>query len=207
MYQRQKKSFNYDRIRIWCDLKQVFLFVSVGKCLELIPQITQVSQGISALTCWVLVHFFFIFGAIVVYGSQLVILRSGYLFTSYIPFRMLLQRFCLGVYGTNAGNLVLDLCCLKLMNPALFLSDLLRICICICILIQPSFLQICGGGRRSSLGGWHEFKEHWSHHGSALCHSLHLVQLHILALVPVSWIYLWPHQCWINPRILVLYFW
>ena len=33
------------------------------------------SQGISALTCWVLVHFFFIFGAIVVYGSQLVILR------------------------------------------------------------------------------------------------------------------------------------
>ena len=116
MYQRQKKSFNYDRIRIWCDLKQVFLFVSVGKCLELITPITQVSQGISALTCWVLVHFFFIFGAIVVYGSQLVILRSGYLFTSYIPFKMLLQRFCLGRYGTNAGNLVLDLFYLKLMR-------------------------------------------------------------------------------------------
>ena len=41
---------------------------------------TQVSQGISALTCWVLVHFFFIFGAIVVYGSQLVILRLRHVF-------------------------------------------------------------------------------------------------------------------------------
>ena len=92
------------------------VFVSGWKYVELIPQITQVSQGISALTCWVLVHFFFIFGAIVVYGSQLVILRSGYLFTSYIPFKMLLQRFCLGRYGTNAGNLVLDLFYLKLMR-------------------------------------------------------------------------------------------
>ena len=106
-----------EKILWWC-LKSVMMwfktngcvFVSGGKYAELITLITQVSQGISALTCWVLVHFFFIFGAIVVYGSQLVILRSGYLFTSYIPFKMLLQRFCLGRYGTNAGNLVLDLC-------------------------------------------------------------------------------------------------
>ena len=28
------------------------------------------------------------------------------------------------------------------------------------ILTQPYFLQICGGGRRSSLGRWQEVKEH-----------------------------------------------
>ena len=35
----------------------------------------QVSQGLTALTFWVLVHFLFIFGAILVYGFQLTILR------------------------------------------------------------------------------------------------------------------------------------
>ena len=184
----------------------VFLFVSVGKCLELIPQITQVSQGISALTCWVLVHFFFIFGAIVVYGSQLVILRSGYLFTSYIPFKMLLQRFCLGRYGTNAGNLVLDLFYLKLMRTCshyfcFFNIPQTKLLFNKNLVSKASSFQICWGGRRSSMGGWQEVKEHWSHHASSLCHPLHLVQLHILALVPMSWIYFWPHQCkWgINP--------
>ena len=131
------------------------VFVSGEKYVELITQITQVSQGISALTCWVLVHFFFIFGAIVVYGSQLVILRSRYLFTSYIQFRMLLQRFCLGEYGTNAGNIVLDLCYLKLMSPCLnyfcffnilqtklLFNQNLGVSV---VLIQPPFFQICRG--------------------------------------------------------------
>ena len=35
----------------------------------------QVSQGLTALTFWVLVHFLFIFGAIVVYGVQLTLIR------------------------------------------------------------------------------------------------------------------------------------
>ena len=34
------------------------------------------SQGLTALTFWVLVHFLFIFGAIVVYGVQLTLIRS-----------------------------------------------------------------------------------------------------------------------------------
>ena len=34
------------------------------------------SQGLTALTFWVLVHFLFIFGAIVVYGFQLTLIRS-----------------------------------------------------------------------------------------------------------------------------------
>ena len=33
------------------------------------------SQGLTALTFWVLVHFLFIFGAIVVYGVQLTLIR------------------------------------------------------------------------------------------------------------------------------------
>ena len=36
----------------------------------------QVSQGLTALTFWVLVHFLFIFGAIIVYGVQLTLIRS-----------------------------------------------------------------------------------------------------------------------------------
>ena len=35
----------------------------------------QVSQGLTALTVWVLVHFLFIFGAILVYGVQLTLMR------------------------------------------------------------------------------------------------------------------------------------
>ena len=35
----------------------------------------QVSQGLTALTFWVLVHFLFIFGAIIVYGVQLTLIR------------------------------------------------------------------------------------------------------------------------------------
>ena len=35
----------------------------------------QVSQGLTALTFWVLVHFLFIFGAILVYGVQLTLIR------------------------------------------------------------------------------------------------------------------------------------
>ena len=35
----------------------------------------QVSQGLTALTFWVLVHFLFIFGAIIVYGMQLTLIR------------------------------------------------------------------------------------------------------------------------------------
>ena len=61
------------------------------------------------------------------------------------------------------------------------------------ILTQPLFFQICWGGRRSSMGRWQEVKEHWSHHASSLCLSLCPFQLHILALVPVSWIYFWPY--------------
>ena len=39
-------------------------------------QSVQVSQGLTALTFWVLVHFLFIFGAIIVYGVQLTLIRS-----------------------------------------------------------------------------------------------------------------------------------
>ena len=35
----------------------------------------QVAEGITALAAWVLVHFFFIFGAIVVYMLQLALIR------------------------------------------------------------------------------------------------------------------------------------
>ena len=35
----------------------------------------QVSQGLTALTFWVLAHFLFIFGAIIVYGVQLTLIR------------------------------------------------------------------------------------------------------------------------------------
>ena len=38
-------------------------------------QSVQVSQGLTALTFWVLVHFLFIFGAIIVYGVQLTLIR------------------------------------------------------------------------------------------------------------------------------------
>ena len=37
--------------------------------------LVQVSQGLTALTFWVLVHFLFIFGAIIVYGGQLTLIR------------------------------------------------------------------------------------------------------------------------------------
>ena len=37
--------------------------------------LVQVSQGLTALTFWVLVHFLFIFGAIIVYGVQLALIR------------------------------------------------------------------------------------------------------------------------------------
>ena len=33
------------------------------------------SQGLTALTFWILVHFLFIFGAIIVYGVQLTLIR------------------------------------------------------------------------------------------------------------------------------------
>ena len=37
----------------------------------------QVAEGITALAAWVLVHFFFIFGAIVVYMFQLALIRMN----------------------------------------------------------------------------------------------------------------------------------
>ena len=37
----------------------------------------QVAEGITALAFWVLVHFFFIFGAIVVYMIQLTLIRTN----------------------------------------------------------------------------------------------------------------------------------
>ena len=43
-------------------------------CLHLMVSF-QVSQGLTALTFWVLVHFLFIFGAIIVYGVQLTLIR------------------------------------------------------------------------------------------------------------------------------------
>lgn len=38
---------------------------------------SQVAEGITALALWVLVHFFFIFGAIVVYMFQLTLVRMA----------------------------------------------------------------------------------------------------------------------------------
>ena len=54
------------------------------------------SQGLTALTFWVLVHFLFIFGAIIVYGVQLTLIRfEKSMFTGYSP----LTRFHVEKYN------------------------------------------------------------------------------------------------------------
>ena len=54
---------------------QPFSFNAMQKVLKSFFPL-QVSQGLTALTFWVLVHFLFIFGAIIVYGVQLTLIRS-----------------------------------------------------------------------------------------------------------------------------------
>merc|ERR1719295_355624 len=56
----------------------VTLFLSLTALLvSTITSSPEVSEGITALAFWVLVHFFFIFGAIVVYMFQLVLVRMA----------------------------------------------------------------------------------------------------------------------------------
>merc|ERR1719273_917535 len=56
----------------------VTLFLSLTALLvSTISSSPEVSEGITALAFWVLVHFFFIFGAIVVYMFQLALIRMN----------------------------------------------------------------------------------------------------------------------------------